>query len=126
MSFRTEWLLEPYILGTSFEQHCSVSELHLILLEYLGVVQTQEAYFLLDFSETNAPTGLLTLPALLQVINHANTRLLVIVKPESSYSSMTQLLSRDKVKIMRERQSALDFILAMARLDTGEELRIKV
>jgi hypothetical protein len=124
MSFRTEWLLEPHILGTSFEQHCSLSELHLIMLEYLGAAQTQEVYFLLDFSQTNTPTGLLSLPSLLQVINHANTRLLVIVKPESSFSSMTQLLSRDKVKIMRQRKSAIDFLVAMVRLDSGEELSL--
>jgi hypothetical protein len=41
------------------------------------------------------------------------------------YSSMTQLLSRDKVKIMRDRQSALDFLAGMVRLDTGEELSLK-
>jgi hypothetical protein len=125
MSFRTEWLVEPFILSTSFEQHSSVSELHLVLLEYLGAAQTQEIYFLMDFSQTNAPAGLLTLPSLLQIINHANTKMLVIVKPESSYSSMTQLLSRDKVKIMRERKSAIDFIVAMASMDTGKELKAK-
>jgi hypothetical protein len=125
MSFRTEWLLEPHILGTSFSEHSSVSELHTVMLEYLGAAQAQEIYFLLDFSQTNAPTGLLSLPSLLQVINHANTRLLLIVKPASSFSSMTQLLSRDKVKIMRERDKALEFLVAMVSTDTGQELSLK-
>jgi hypothetical protein len=126
MSFRTEWLVESLILSSSFEQHSSVSELHQILLEYLGVAQHQEVYFLMDFSQTNAPAGLLTLPSLLQVINHANTRMLVIVKPESSgYSSMTQMLSREKVKIMRERQKAIDFLMTMSRMDRGSELSAK-
>jgi hypothetical protein len=126
MSYRTEWLADSAILSTSFEQHSSVSELHQVLLEYLGAAQNQEIYFLMDFSQTNAPAGLLTLPSLLQVINHANTKMLVIVKPESSgYSSMTQMLSREKVKIMRERQKAVDFLLAMARMDRGSELSAK-
>src|SRR5262245_42818055 len=101
MSFRTEWLAEPYILATSFEQHSSVSEVHLVMLEYLGAAQSQYIFFLLDFSQTHAQSGLLIFPSLLQVINHANPRWLVIVKPASLFSSMTQLLSRDKVKIMR-------------------------
>lgn len=123
MSFRTEWLEEPYILGTHFDQHSSVSEVHLVMLEYLGAAQQQPIYFLLDFSETNAPSGLLSLPSLLQVINHANTRWLVIVKPASMFSSMTQLLSRDKVKIMRDSASALEFLRGMVRLDNSEVQR---
>jgi hypothetical protein len=102
-----------------------VSEVHLVMLEYLGAAQSQDMYFLLDFSETHAPSGLLSLPSLLQVINHANTRWLVIVKPASMFSSMTQLLSRDKVKIMRERQAGLEFLAGMVRLDTGQQLSLK-
>lgn len=120
MSFRTEWLVEPYILGTSFDQNSSVSEVHLVMLEYLGAAQSQECYFLLDFSNTVAPSALLTLPSLLQVINHANTRWLVIVKSASNYSSMTQMLSRDKVKIVRDSVSGLEFLQAMLRLDLAE------
>lgn len=121
MSFRTEWLVEPHILGTKFDQNSSVSEVHLVMLEYLGAAQSQDCYFLLDFSEGIAPSGLLTLPSLLQVINHANTRWLVIVKAPSTFSSMTQMLSRDKVKVMRDRQSAIEFLQSMVRLDSAEE-----
>jgi hypothetical protein len=126
MTFRTEWIAEPYILGTSFNSLATVGELNLIMLEYLGAAQEQDIYLLLDFSEANVPNGLLTLPSLLQVINHANTRWMGIVKAETSSSYMTKLLSRDKVKMFREKQTAVDFLRAMVRIDTGEDLTANV
>jgi hypothetical protein len=126
MTFRTEWIAEPYILGTSFNSLATVGELNLIMLEYLGAAQEQEIYLLLDFSEVNVPNGMLTLPSLLQVINHANTRWMGIVKTETSSSYMTKLLSRDKVKMFRDRKTAVDFLRAMVRIDTGEDLTASV
>ena len=126
MSFRSEWLVEPHILGTSFEQNTSISELNLVMLEYLGVAQELSMYFLLDFSRVNTPTGLLTLPSLLQVINHGNTNWLVLVKAESNSSYMSKMLARDKVKIFHDTDTALSFLYEMLSLDTGQDFSIKV
>lgn len=120
MTFSTEWIFEPYILGTTFENSATVSDLNLIMLEYLGASQEQEMYFLLDFTGVAVPNAMLSVPSLLQVINHGNTQWLGIVKAETSSSYMTKLLVRDKVKIFRDRQTAIDFLSAMIRIDTGE------
>ena len=123
MTFRTEWVVEPYMLGTTFEHNTSVSELNLVMLEYLGASQEQNTYFLLDFTGVNVPNHMLSMPSLLQVINHANTKWLCVVKAETSSSYMTKLLVRDKVKMFRDRQTAVDFLIAMIRVDTGVDLR---
>ena len=88
------------------------------MLEYLGAAQAQKVYLLLDFSQVNVPNGMLSLPSLIQVINHANTQWFAIIKPESSSSYMTKLLSGDKVKMFRDRETAINFLKAMERLDT--------
>jgi len=126
MTFRTEWIDEPYILGTTFNSLATISELNIIMLEYLGAAQEQEVYLLLDFSEVTVPNGMLTLPSLLQVINHANTKWMGIVKAETSSSYMTKLLTRDKVKMSRDTQTAIDFLRAMVRVDTGKNLKAGV
>lgn len=126
MTFRTQWIDDPYILGTSFDTNTSVSELNLVMLEYLGAAQEQDVYFLLDFSDANVPNGMLSLPSLLQVINHANTRWMGIVKAETSSSYMTKLLTRDKVKMFRDSQTGIDFLRAMVRVDTGHNLTTTV
>ena len=124
MPFRTEWVHDPYILATKFSGRVSGSELKVVMPEYLGAVQVQTMYFMLDFMEADGvPPEMLNLPAILQVINHANTRWLVLAKPESASSYMTQLLSRDKVKTFRDRETALGFLRGMVRVDTGVELR---
>ena len=69
---------------------------------------------------------MLTLPSLLQVINHANTKWMGIVKAETSSSYMTKLLTRDKVKMSRDTQTAIDFLRAMVRVDTGKNLKAGV
>lgn len=117
MTFRTEWVATPHVLGTQFESNTTISELKLVFLEYLGAAQEQDAYFLLDFTGVVVPNQLLTLPSLLQVINHANTRWMVIVKEQTANSFMTKLLNRDKVKIYRERDTALSFVKAMVLSD---------
>lgn len=121
MTFRTEWIREPYILGTTFSNNTSVTDLNLIMLEYLGAAQEQKVYFLLDFSNVVVPNELLSLPSLLQVINHANTKWLGIVKAETSSSYMTKLLTRDKVKMFRTREDAISFLETMVKIDQGEE-----
>lgn len=125
MAFRTEWVAAPHILGTQFTDSTTVSELKLVFLEYLGAAQEQDIYFLLDFTGVVVPNQLLTLPSLLQVINHANTRWMVIVKAQSAASYMTKLLNRDKVKIYRERDTALSFLKAMV-LSDGRELPTEI
>ena len=126
MPFISEWINEPYILATHYSGRVSGGELKVSMLEYLGAVQTQPMYFMMDFLESDGvPQEMLNMPAILQVINHANTRWLILVKSESAYSYMTQLLSRDKVKIYRDTQTALSFLRAMVRIDTGEILEDK-
>ena len=120
MTFRTEWIDDSNILSTTFEKHTSLSDLNLIMLEYLGAAQAQKVYLLLDFSQVNVPNGMLSLPSLLQVINHANTQWFAIVKAESSSSYMTKLLSGDKVKMFRDRKTAVGFLNAMERIDTHD------
>ncbi|MEM9954662.1 MAG: hypothetical protein AAF846_23835 [Chloroflexota bacterium] len=116
MTFRTEWVAD-HILGTTFNTSTSVSELNLVMLEYLGAAQEQKVALLLDFSDVIVPNDMLSMPSLLQVINHANTQWLAIVKTETSSSYMTKLLVRDKVKMFRDRQTAIDFLQAMIRID---------
>ncbi|MEO1288087.1 MAG: hypothetical protein AAFV93_09970 [Chloroflexota bacterium] len=116
MTFRTEWVAD-HILGTTFNTSTSVSELNLVMLEYLGAAQEQKVALLLDFSDVLVPNDMLSMPSLLQVINHANTQWLAIVKTETSSSYMTKLLVRDKVKMFRDRQTAIDFLQAMIRID---------
>lgn len=126
MPFLSEWVHEPYILKTHYTGRVSGSELKVSMLEYLGAAQTQPMYFMMDFLDSDGvPNEMLNMPAILQVINHANTRWLILVKHESASSYMTQLLSRDKVKTYRDIETALGFLRAMVRIDTGEILEKK-
>lgn len=126
MAFRSEWVHEPYILRTAFYGGATAGDVNMAMMEYLGAAQEQATYFMMDFTEAgDVPNGLLELPSLLQVINHANTRWMVIVKPEIGQSFMTQLLSREKVKTYRDTPTGLAFLRAMVRVDTGEELTAK-
>ena len=49
-----------------------------------------------------------------------------IVKAETSTSYMTKLLTRDKVKMFRDNETAVDFLRAMVRVDTGHNLTASV
>lgn len=124
MAFKTEWINDPYIIGTHFEGQVTVDEVKMAMLEYLGAAQEQKAvYVLMDFSNVdNVPNRLLDLPILLQVITHANVKWIAIVKEDNPNSYMTQFLSRDKLKMFRNRESAIAFLNGMVRLDTGENL----
>ncbi|MCA9913906.1 MAG: hypothetical protein KC496_11180 [Anaerolineae bacterium] len=122
MAFHTSWLEEPFILATTFSDVVTSIDLKMAMLEYLGAAQEQPTYFLLDFTQANyVPEKLLDLPLLLQVMNHANTRWLAIVKPESEASYMTQILTKDRTRIFRDRESAAYFLRKMIAYDAAEE-----
>jgi hypothetical protein len=121
MAFHTKWLDEPYILVTDFAGVVTSIDLKMAMLEYLGASQEQPMYFLLDFMQANyVPEKLLDLPLLLQVMNHANTRWLVIVKPEVEASYMTQILTKDRARVFRDRESAASFLRKMVELESAE------
>lgn len=120
MTHQIEWIDKPDILGVTFTEQISISELNAILIEFLKAAQEREIYVLIDFSQIKVPVGLLSMPSLLQVINHANTRWMGIVKTESSSSVLTKMLSRDKVKMFRDADSAVAFLRGMVRLDKSE------
>lgn len=121
MAFHTTWLDEPYILVTTFSDVVTSIDLKMAMLEYLGAAQEQPTYFLMDFTQANyVPEKLLDLPLLLQVMNHANTRWMAIVKPESDASYMTQLLTKDRSRIYRDRESAVYFLRKMIAYDAAQ------
>ncbi len=121
MAFRTRWLQEPHILETHFAGVVTSIDLKMAMLEYLGAAQEQPMYFLLDFMEANyVPEKLLDLPLLLQVMNHANTRWLVIVKPEVEASYMTQILTKDRTRVFRDRATAEQFLRKMVAYDSAK------
>jgi hypothetical protein len=121
MAFHTQWVNEPYIIETQYAGHVSGSEVDMNMLEYLGIVQSQPAYILLDLSKVETlPNQLLQLSSLGQVITHANTAWLAIVMPgQPEYVRTTRMLARDKVKLFPDRVNALSFLRAMVRTDTG-------
>jgi hypothetical protein len=125
MAFRTEWLHDPYILATTFTENLTATDLKIALLEYVGAAhELSDMYFLLDLSGVpQVPNRLLQTPLLLQVVNHGNTRWLAVVKPEDPSSYMTRLLTRDKLKTFRDRESARAFLENMVRLDLGVDLK---
>ncbi|MGJ3240760.1 MAG: hypothetical protein ACFE0Q_18770 [Anaerolineae bacterium] len=120
MAFQTEWIEEPHILGTTFDSSATIGELNSVMLQYISAAQKSPIYLLLDFNDINVPNRILSLPSLLQVVNHGNTRWLCVVKPEASSSYMTKLLTRDRVKMFRDRESAISFLRAMLRIDESE------
>lgn len=120
MAFYTTWLHEPHTLYTHFDGHVTGNDLKITMVEYLGALQLQPAYFLMDFLDVNSvPARLLDFPLLLQVLNHGNMQWMVFLKREAQYSVMTQMLSRDKVKTFRDFKSGEAFLRSMVRLDTG-------
>lgn len=121
MGANIEWIENTNILSCNFDDQPTIRDLNAVMLEFLKSAQAGTVYFLLDFTDVQVPSGLLSLPLLLQVINHANTRWLGIVKEESPASYMTQLLSRDKVKTFRDRRSTIAFLEGMARLESGNK-----
>lgn len=120
MTHQIEWIDKPDILGVTFTEQISISELNAILIEFLKAAQEREIYVLIDFSQIRVPAGLLSMPSLLQVVNHANTRWMGIVKTESRSSLLTKMLSRDKVKMFRNSENALAFLRGMVRIDKSE------
>ncbi len=121
MAFYTEWINEPYIIATNYTGHVLGSEFDMNMLEYLGIVQAQPAYILLDMSKVESlPTQLLQLSSLGQVIAHPNSSWLSIVIPgQVENIRTTRMLARDKVKLFPDRNTALAFLRAMVRVDTG-------
>lgn len=121
MAFQTQWVNEPYIIETYYTGQVSGSEFDMNMLEYLGIVQAQPVYILLDLSEVESlPMQLLQLSSVGQVINHANTSWLAVVMPEQAENiRTTRMLARDKVKLFPDRVDALAFLRAMVRIDTG-------
>ena len=121
MSFSTEWIHEPYIIETHYADHVAASEVDMNMLEYLGIVQIQPVYILLDLSEVKSlPNQLLQISSLGQVIAHPNTASVAIMTPgQPEYIRTTRMLAQDKVKLFQERESALAFLRAMVRVDTG-------
>ena len=119
MAFQTEWIVEPYIISTTFTGRTSVHDMKMAMLEYLGAAQQeQNLYILMDFmGAENVPNKLLDMPILAQIINHGNTRWLVIAKEAADSSYMTQFLMRDKVKTVRSREEAIKFLVAMMKLE---------
>jgi len=122
----TQWIHEPHICSTTFDDETNVGELNNVMVNYLHKVQDSPTYFVLDFTGIHVPEGLLRLPALLQVINHANTKWMAIVKAETSSSYMTKMLSRDKVKMFRDADTAIHFLESMVRVDSGKDLTASV
>lgn len=123
MAFQTEWIVEPYIISTTFTGRTSVHDMKMAMLEYLGAAQLeQNLYILMDFMQAeNVPSKLLDMPILAQIINHGNIRWLVIAKEAADSSYMTQFLARDKVKTVRSREEALKFLIAMMRLEMSDD-----
>jgi hypothetical protein len=122
MSFHTEWVYDPYIIETNYAGHVAGSEVDMNMLEYLGIVQAQSVYILLDLSQVESlPNQLLQLSSLGQVVAHPNTSWVAIVTPgQPEYIRTTRMLAtQDRVKLFQDRESALSFLRAMVRLDTG-------
>lgn len=124
MTFHTEWVYDPYIIETRYSGLVSASEVDMNMLEYLGIVQAQAVYILLDLSKVDSlPNQLLQLSSLGQVIAHPNASWVGIVTPgQPEYIRTTRMLAQDKVKLFQERESALSFLRAMLRVDTGISL----
>jgi len=120
MTDQIEWIDKPLIAGITFTEQISITDLNYIMVGFLKIAQKGDVYILLDFSQINVPPGLLTLPSLLQVINHANTRWMGVVKRESSTSVLTKMLARDKVKMFRSTENALGFLRGMVRIDQAD------
>ncbi len=127
MTFLTNWVNEPYIMGTVFTGMVSISEVDTAMLEYLGALQQEaDLYFLLDFARAaSIPTSLLRLSSISQVVNHGNTRWFAVVNPVGFDQFTTRLLVRDKVKVFDSREKGLGFLRGMVRLDKGEILDAK-
>ena len=121
MTFHTEWVYDPYIIETRYSGHVAGSEVDMNMLEYLGIAQAQPVYILLDMSQVESlPTQLLQLSSLGQVIAHPNASWVAIVSPgQAENVRTTRMLARDKVKLFADRESALGFLRAMVRVDTG-------
>lgn len=121
MAFYTEWVNEPYIIETHYAGRIAGSEVDMNMLEYLGIVQIQPVYILLDMSEVESlPNQFLQLSSLGQVIAHPNASWVAIVSPgQADNARTTRMLARDKVKLFADRESALGFLRAMVRVDTG-------
>lgn len=125
MTFQTTWINEPYIIVTEYSGRVTGGELDMNMLEYLGIVQDQPVYILLDFSQADTiPGKLFELSSAGLVINHANTCWFAIVNPSGQPSRATRMLARDSIKIFNDRRSAESFLRAMVRIDTGVVLSV--
>lgn len=120
MSFRTTWVNEPYIIVTEYAGRVTGGELDMNMLEYLGIVQDQPVYILLDFTNADTiPGKLFELSSAGLVINHANTSWFAVVNPAGQPSRATRMLARDSIKVFNDRKAAEGFLRAMVRMDTG-------
>lgn len=121
MPFKTTWINEPHIIVTEYTGRVTGGDLDMNMLEYLGIIQAQPVYILLDFSRAEGvPSRLFELSSPGQVINHPNTSWLAVVNPPGATGRhATRMLARDKIKLFNDRKSAEVFLRAMVRLDTG-------
>jgi hypothetical protein len=125
MTFQTTWIHDPYIIVTEYSGRVTGGELDMNMLEYLGIVQNQQVYILLDFSTADTiPGKLFELSSANLVVNHPNTCWFAVVNPAGQPSRATRMLARDSIKVFNDRKSAESFLRAMVRVDTGVVLNV--
>ena len=119
MPFQTYWVEAPHIPGTDYSGAVSGFDLNMAMLEYMGALQDQPVYFLMDFSATRGlPNKFFELSASAQVLHHPNTRWCAVVHAGQSRNSYTtRLLARNRVKIFEKRKDAMAFLRAMVQTD---------
>jgi hypothetical protein len=124
MPFITNWVHTPYIINSTFTGIVSITEVDAVMQDYrMKLDDSNGLYVMIDFERAlSIPTTLLQIDAIIEVINHSNTRWFVIVNPVGFDSTTTNLLSQDKVKVVNTKNKALGFLRGMVRLDTGIKL----
>lgn len=114
---------EPYIVQIEYTGRIIGKEIEESMYRLLMMLQEGPLYILVDFSQAqNIPPGLFDLSAPAQVINHASTVWFAVVTGDTPRTSTTRLLAGDNIKLFPDHASALAFLLAMVRSDTGKVL----
>ncbi len=123
MPSNSYWINEPWIFATDFSGKVTTEDIDAVMHRYLGIVEKQSGYFLLDMSESKSfPTDMFQLASIRKVVDNDNTLWFAVINPDVFTNYATRLLVRDKAKIFEDRDKAIAFLRGMVRIDKGEIL----
>jgi hypothetical protein len=124
MPTKVYWIDEPWIMSADYIGGISVQDIDDVMEKCLAYLEKQEIYFLVDTTQmTSLPPNVFKVKSLAKLINHSNTRWLVMTAGDNPLLKFViQVMIRNRIKVVNNREEGLQFLrdLVAANIQIGE------